>query len=138
MYNRGRISYQRYRCGDTVWNQGNSAESLKIVMHGSLISWLEDKNGATETVAPGAMIGDELILVGGIRRLMTVKVASEEAELLGLGKEKWIALTREDPAVARHVDMLVIWYLAHRVSMCRCKKTTSQLFFTFCIGTSSL
>lgn len=108
------LSPEKYNCGDTVWEQGDASESLKLVVEGSLISLLEDEQGATESIFPGSTIG-ELGLVNSIHRLTTVKVLSEGAILYSLSKEKWESLTQQNPRVARYIDMLVIRYLAHRV-----------------------
>ncbi|KAL9185027.1 hypothetical protein ACHAXT_002804 [Thalassiosira profunda] len=104
---------ERYQSGDTVWQQGDASESLKFVIEGDLLSLLEDEHGATESVCSGSTIG-ELGLVSGIPRLTTVKVLNE-ALLYSLSKEKWDVLTQRNPGVARHVDLLLVRYLAHRV-----------------------
>ncbi|KAL7528219.1 hypothetical protein ACHAXR_002330, partial [Thalassiosira sp. AJA248-18] len=110
----GLLSPVKYHCGDTVWEQGDASESLKLIVRGELISLLEDEQGATETICPGSSIG-ELGLVHGIHRLTTVKVLSDEAILYSLSKEKWDSLTQQNPKIARYIDLLVIRYLAHRV-----------------------
>lgn len=110
----GLLTPEKYNCGDTVWDQGDASESLKVVVEGTLISLLEDEHGATESICAGSTIG-ELGLVNGIQRLTTVKVTSNEAILYSLSREKWNTLTQENPRVARFIDVLVIRYLAHRV-----------------------
>lgn len=110
----GMLSREKYRCGDTVWEQGDESTSLKFVIEGLLSASIENELGATETVSPGSTIG-ELGLVQGINRLTTVKVLSGEAVLYSLSKERWETLTAQHPRVARIIDLLLIRYLAHRV-----------------------
>lgn len=107
------FSSEKYHSGDTIWEQGDASESLKILVEGSLSS-LEDEEGATESILPGSTIG-ELGLVNFTNRLTTVTVLSDEAYLYSLSKEKWESLTEQNPRVARQIDLLVIKYLAHRV-----------------------
>ena len=107
------FSPETYRCGNTIWEQGDISTSLKILVEGTLSS-LEDEEGATESIVPGSVIG-ELGLVNSTNRFTTVKVVSDKANLYSLSKEKWESLTQEQPGVARHIDMLVIKFLAHRV-----------------------
>ncbi|KAL3786183.1 hypothetical protein HJC23_001259 [Cyclotella cryptica] len=105
---------ETYYFDDVIWKQGDTSDSLKLLVDGSLISLLEDEHGATETIHPGSTIG-ELGLVNGSPRLTTVKVLSNEAILYSLSKERWLELTRDDPRIARYIDLLVVRYLAHRV-----------------------
>lgn len=105
---------ETYYFNDTIWSQGDESESLKLIVDGSLLSLLENEDGARETCFPGSVIG-ELGLVNGINRLTTVKVMSEKAVLYSLSKEKWELLTREDPRIARFIDVIAIRYLSHRI-----------------------
>lgn len=108
------LSPENYISGDTVWNQDDESDSLKVIVDGTLVSLLEDEKGATESICSGSMIG-ELGVVNNTRRLTTVKVFSQEATLYSMSKEKWDFLSEQKPRVARHIHMLVIRYLAHRV-----------------------
>ncbi|KAL3808111.1 hypothetical protein ACHAXA_001017, partial [Cyclostephanos tholiformis] len=109
------LTPEQYQRDDVVWKQGDSSESLKVVVSGTLISLLEDEaSDATGSICPGAVIG-ELGLVNGIPRMTTVKVLSEDATLYSLSREKWQLLTDRYPKIARYIDMLVIRYLFHRV-----------------------
>ena len=105
------LELETYYYDDVVWKQGDESESLKLIIDGSLLSLLEDEDGARETCHPGSTIG-ELGLVNGTRRLTTVKVTSEKAILYSLSKEKWNVLTREDPKLARYIDIIAIRYLS--------------------------
>jgi hypothetical protein len=105
---------ETYYYNDIVWTQGDESESLKLIVDGSLLSLLEDEDGARETCYPGSIVG-ELGLINGTRRLTTLKVTSEKAVLYSLSKEKWELLTREDPRVARFIDAIAIRYLSHRI-----------------------
>ena len=105
---------EKYRSGNTLWEQGDASDSLKIVISGTLISLLEDDINSTESIIAGSVIG-ELGLVNGTQRLTTVKVLSDEALLYSLSRESWETLTQEYPRVARYIDALVIRYLSHRV-----------------------
>jgi len=108
------LSAEKYHAGDILWEQGQQSDSLKIVISGTLISLLDDDIGSTESIIAGSVIG-ELGLVNGTERLTTVKVFSDEATLYSLCRENWEILTRDQPRVARYIDMLVIRYLSHRV-----------------------
>ncbi len=108
------LSPEKYRSGDTLWEQGDASDSLKILISGTLISLLEDDISSTESIIAGSVIG-ELGLVNGTQRLTTVKVLSDEALLYSLSRESWENLTQEYPRVARNIDVLVIRYLSHRV-----------------------
>lgn len=108
------LSAEKYRAGDVLWDQGDASDSLKIVLSGTLISILEDDIGSTESIVAGSVIG-ELGLVTGSRRLTTVKVLSDDAVLYSLCRESWESLTRDNPNIARYIDMLVIRFLAYRV-----------------------
>ena len=108
------LELETYYYDDVVWRQGDESESLKLIIDGSLLSLLENEDGASETCHPGSTVG-ELGLVNGTRRLTTVKVTSEKAFLYSLSKEKWEVLTREDPRVARYIDVIAIRYLSHRI-----------------------
>ena len=108
------LSAEKYHAGDILWEQGQQSDSLKIVISGTLISLLDDDIGSTESINAGSVIG-ELGLVNGTERLTTVKVFSDEATLYSLCRENWETLTRDQPRVARYIDMLVIRYLSHRV-----------------------
>lgn len=108
------LELETYYYNDVVWKQGDESESLKLIIDGSLLSLLEDEDGARETCHPGSTIG-ELGLVSGTRRLTTVKVTSEKAILYSLSKEKWEILTQEDPKLARYIDCIAIRYLSHRI-----------------------
>jgi SulP family sulfate permease len=105
---------EKYVFDDEIWKQGDTSDSLKLLVEGSLISLLEDEHGATETIHPGSTIG-ELGLINECHRFTTVKVLSSEAILYSLTKEKWLQLTRDDPRIARFIDLLVVRYLSHRV-----------------------
>jgi SulP family sulfate permease len=109
------LTPEKYQRGDTVWEQGDASDSLKVVVSGSLISLLEDVvRNSTESICPGAVIG-ESGLVNRNPRLTTVQVLSEDAILYSLSREKWQTLTEQQPKVARYIDMLVIRYLFHRI-----------------------
>jgi len=109
------LSIEEYNSGDVIWKQGDESTSMKIIVDGKLMSMLDDEIGATsESICPGSTIG-ELGLVNGIHRLTTVRVVSEHATLYSLTKEKWEILTEHHPKVARHIDLLLIRYLSHRV-----------------------
>ncbi|KAL7491920.1 hypothetical protein ACHAWT_001175 [Skeletonema menzelii] len=105
---------EKYYCNDVIWTQGDESESLKLIVDGSLLSLLESEDGARESCYPGSIVG-ELGLLNGTRRLTTLKVVSDEAVLYSLCKEKWEVLTREDPKVARFIDVIAIRYLSHRI-----------------------
>jgi len=108
------LSREKYHLGDIIWEQGSASNNLKLLVCGSLISSLDDENGATETIYPGSTIG-ELGLINGTERLTTVKVLSDEAVLYNLSREKWETLIHENPRLAREIDMLVVRYLTHRI-----------------------
>ena len=108
------MNREKYSYGDIIWEQGSASNSLKLLVSGSLISSLEDENGATETIYPGSTIG-ELGLVNGTERLTTVKVLSSEAILYSLCREQWETMARENPRLAREIDMIVVRYLTHRI-----------------------
>lgn len=105
---------ETYYSDDVIWMQGDESESLKLIVDGSLLSLLESEDGARETCYPGSIVG-ELGLLNGTRRLTTLKVVSDEAVLYSLSKEDWESLTREDPKVARFIDVIAIRYLSHRI-----------------------
>ena len=105
---------ESYCYNDRIWSQGDESSSLKLIVSGSLISLLEDEDGAKETCYPGSIVG-ELGLINGIRRLTTLQVTSGNAVMYSLSKEKWELLTREDPKVARFIDIIAIRYLSHRI-----------------------
>lgn len=105
---------EMYYYNDNVWTQGDESECLKLIVDGSLLSLLEDEDGAKESCYPGTIVG-ELGLLNGTRRLTTLKVTSDIAVLYSLSKEKWELLTREDPKVARFIDVIAIRYLSHRI-----------------------
>ena len=105
---------ETYYCNDVIWTQGDESESLKLIVDGSLLSLLENEDGARESCYPGSIVG-ELGLLNGTRRLTTLKVVSDKAVLYSLSKEKWELLTREDPKVARFIDVIAIRYLSHRI-----------------------
>lgn len=110
----GSLIRESYNFDDTIWNQGDTSDSLKLLIDGKLISLLEDEHGATETIHPGSTIG-ELGLVNESFRFTTVKVLSSNAILYCLTNEKWLQLTRDNPRIARFIDLLVVRYLSHRV-----------------------
>jgi len=105
---------EMYYCNDIVWAQGEESKSLKLIVDGSLLSLLEDEDGARESCYPGSIVG-ELGLLNGTRRLTTLKVISDKAVLYSLSQEKWQLLACEDPKVARFIDVIAIRYLSHRI-----------------------
>ena len=105
---------ETYYDNDIVWRQGDESQSLKLIVSGSLLSLLENEDGARETCHQGSVVG-ELGLLNGTQRLTTLKVTSDKAVLYSLSKERWELLTRDDPRVSRFIDVIAIRYLSHRI-----------------------
>jgi len=116
-----------YNENEIIWRQGSVSDSAKLLVKGRLLSLLENEEGTLEQIPTGAMLG-ELGLVKGIDRLNTVQCVSDGAVLYSLDREDWDVLKRDNPRIARFIDMIVIRYLAHRV-----QHVSNRIFETRCL-----
>jgi len=117
---------EEYFENDVIWKQGTPSTSAKLLISGTIKSFLEGTN-TTEIVHSGKMIG-ELGLVNGIDRLSTVVCISEKAIIFCLSKESWAAMVKGEPRIARLIDEIAIEYLAHRV-----QHVSNRVFETRCL-----
>lgn len=111
---------------DIVWDQGSESQSAKLLVTGTIMSYLEGTQ-TTEEVHKGNMFG-ELGLVEGIPRLSTVVCNSDQAIIYSLPRESWEEIKLNKPRVARIFDEIVIRYLAHRV-----QHVSNRIFETRCV-----
>lgn len=97
-----------------IWKQGAESDSMKLLVTGRLVAFLEGRSDVSEVVVRGSTVG-ELGLTQGTNRLTTLVCASERAVVYSLDRESWEKLVRENPTAALVVDQIVIRYLSHRV-----------------------
>ena len=121
------LQREEYLKDDIIWKQGSPGDCMKLLIHGSLLSILENEAGTCEPIKSGNTIG-ELWLVYGMDRMSTVKCVSDKAVLYSLSRETWNMLIETNPKVARIVDMLLIRYLAHRI-----QHVSNRIFETRCL-----
>ena len=121
------LQREEYLKDDIIWKQGSPGDCMKLLIHGSLLSILENEAGTCEPIKRGNTIG-ELWLVYGMDRMSTVKCVSDKAVLYSLSRETWNMLIETNPKVARIVDMLLIRYLAHRI-----QHVSNRIFETRCL-----
>lgn len=123
------LSYFRreeYKCHDVLWKQGDVSNSAKLLIWGTLMSYLEGTD-SSESIKQGNMLG-ELGLVHGTARLSKVVCFSDKAIVYHLSREAWDDLVRRQPRLARLVDGIVIRYLALRV-----QHVSNRIFETRCL-----
>lgn len=119
---------EEYKQDQIIWRQGSTSDCAKLVVKGDLVAILESEaSGTEEHLGSGAMFG-ELGLVNMTDRLSTVKCVSEEVVLYSITREKWDELQKENPTLARFIDLIVIRYLAHRV-----QHVSNRIFETRCL-----
>ena len=117
---------EEYNLHDTVWNQGDASNCAKLLVCGTLMSYLEGTD-TTESIQHGNMLG-ELGLVHGTARFSKVVCYTDKAILYSLSKEAWTGIVHRQPRLARLVDGIVIRYLAHRV-----QHVSNRIFETRCL-----
>jgi len=122
-------SFEReiYKVGDLIWEQNDSSDSVKLLIQGQLIAILENEAGTEEVVPKNSMIG-ELGLVNGNPRMSTVKCVSKEAILYSMSRESFEELVREQPNIARYIDLICVKYLTLRV-----QHVSNRIFETRCL-----
>lgn len=112
---------------DVLWKENDTSTSLKLIVSGKLVSIIDNDPDASEGIHVGAIFG-ELGLVSNSHRLTTVKCDMDHTILYSLNKEKWDKLVKEDPSLARCIDLIVVRYLAHRV-----QHVSNRIFETRCL-----
>ncbi|KAI2512839.1 Sulfate permease family [Fragilaria crotonensis] len=117
---------EEYKLHDVVWEQGDASNSAKLLVCGTLMSYLEGTD-TTESVQHGNMLG-ELGLVHGTPRFSKVVCHTEKAILYSISREAWNDIVSRQPRLARLVDGIVIRYLAHRV-----QHVSNRIFETRCL-----
>jgi SulP family sulfate permease len=117
---------EEYNLHDVVWEQGDASNSAKLLVCGTLMSYLEGTD-TTESIQQGNMLG-ELGLVHGTPRFSQVVCYTEKAILYSVSREAWNDIVSRQPRLARLVDGIVIRYLAHRV-----QHVSNRIFETRCL-----
>lgn len=123
-------AFQResYSHGDFLWRQGATSDSMKLIVHGSLIALLENEAGTTEAIDHGNTIG-ELGLVEGVPRMSSVQVISTDGAIVySLSKDSFDRLIHRSPQAARIVDLICVRYLSTRV-----QHVSNRIFETRCL-----
>lgn len=109
----GAMKREVYSQNDILWESGAESNSMKLVIRGELLSFIED-TGASDVVKRGNFVG-ELGLVHGTKRLTTLICSSDQAVLYTLSRADFERLKKKRPQVTAAIDGVVIRYLAHRV-----------------------
>lgn len=106
---------ETYAKDEFIWKQSDAGDSAKLIVSGLLIAILENEAGTSELIHNNNLIG-ELGLVQGISRMSSVQCMNQEGAILySLGREAYATLIRDDPRLARVIDLICIQYLANRV-----------------------
>lgn len=110
-----RFVRETYVKDEFVWRQSDRSDSAKLVVGGLLIALLENEAGTSELIHSQNFIG-ELGLIQGIPRMSSVQCISEEGAILySLSRGSYETLVRDEPRLARVVDLICIKYLSSRV-----------------------
>lgn len=118
---------EKFKKDEIIWRQGSNSDSLKLLVSGKVLSLLENEAGTVQEINAGTIFG-ELALVTCTDRLSTVRCETAEALLYSLSNSNWEFLKKNNPKVARFVDLIVIRYLAHRV-----QHVSNRIFETRCL-----
>lgn len=108
------LERETYSLDNFIWRQGDASDSVKFLIHGQLLSELENEAGTTEIVVKGSIIG-ELGLINGDARMSSIRCTSNEAILYSMSRVSFENLAETNPRVARVLDLICIKYLALRV-----------------------
>jgi NTE family protein len=107
----GRFTEVSYRKGDSVWRDGDEADSFLVVVGGELDVWGgKDGEQVVTRLGPGECLGEMALLLDN-RRSATVTVG-RSATLLTLGKREFRRLTAENPKLLEYFLQVVSKRLA--------------------------
>jgi CRP/FNR family transcriptional regulator, cyclic AMP receptor protein len=98
----GQMRRRRFRRGEVIFHQDDIGDSLQVVVSGVVKIVLPSQEGDEAIIASlhaGDFFGELALLDGGPRS--TTATALERTETLSLGREAFLQLLADDPAVVR-------------------------------------
>jgi CRP/FNR family transcriptional regulator, cyclic AMP receptor protein len=95
--------YERYRAGETLFREGDSADSMYVVLDGEVELRVNGK--AFETLGPGGVLG-EMALVDRAPRAASA-VALTDCRLARVAEKRFLFMVRETPHFALQIMQLM-------------------------------